>query len=130
MMRCRRSSQYMRDPGGTEAKINSPRVQRVLVELTVRSGPLPALCGALRPPRSRRGCLRTRMGQGAMGLIPTWSPTKTPMNTQCRRLSTVNARSKDVAAKPTYRDALKRGQRCIISADSLNEPNWETGKNE
>ncbi|RYH63228.1 MAG: DUF159 family protein [Alcaligenaceae bacterium] len=68
--------------------------------------------------------------EGQWGLIPPCSLTKTPTNTQGRRLSTVNARSEEVAAKPTYRDAWKRGQRCIIPAASFDEPNWETGKNE
>lgn len=29
---------------------------------------------------------------------------------------------------PTYRDASKYGDRCLISGLSYNEPYWETGK--
>ncbi|RYF72510.1 MAG: DUF159 family protein [Comamonadaceae bacterium] len=68
--------------------------------------------------------------EGQWGLIPPWSPTRVPTNSQGRRLSTVNARSEEVLSKPTYRDAWKRGQRCIIPAASFDEPNWESGKNQ
>jgi hypothetical protein len=30
---------------------------------------------------------------------------------------------------PTYKDAWVRGKRCVIPAASLDEPNWETGRN-
>lgn len=41
---------------------------------------------------------------------------------------TYNARSETVASKPSFRDAWKRGQRCIIPAEKIYEPNYETGK--
>lgn len=41
---------------------------------------------------------------------------------------TYNARSETVHAKPSFRDAWKHGQRCIIPADHIYEPNWESGK--
>lgn len=46
------------------------------------------------------------------------------------RIMTNNARSESVATKPTYRGPWARGQRCLISAESFLEPNWESGKNE
>lgn len=60
---------------------------------------------------------------GQWGLIPWFA--KTPKLTY----STNNARSEELAAKATFRDPWKRGQRCIIPAVSFDEPNWETGKN-
>ncbi len=60
---------------------------------------------------------------GSWGLIPPWS--KTPKLTY----STNNCRSEEAPAKPTFRDAWRRGQRCIIPALSFDEPCWETGKN-
>lgn len=42
---------------------------------------------------------------------------------------TVNARSDTVGEKPTYRGAWRAGQRCLIPASWIYEPNWETGKN-
>lgn len=59
---------------------------------------------------------------GTWGLIPAWS--KTPRLTY----STCNCRSEEAAAKPTFADAWRKGQRCIIPALSFDEPCWETGK--
>jgi putative SOS response-associated peptidase YedK len=39
-----------------------------------------------------------------------------------------NARTETVATKPSFRDAWRRGQRCIIPADVFFEPNYESGK--
>jgi len=60
---------------------------------------------------------------GRWGLIPHFA--KSPDI----RYSTNNARSEELAAKPTYRTPWARRQRCIIPALSFDEPNWETGKN-
>lgn len=60
---------------------------------------------------------------GQWGLIPFFA--KTPKLTY----QTNNARSEELAAKATFRDPWKRGQRCIIPALSFDEPNWESGKN-
>lgn len=60
---------------------------------------------------------------GRWGLIPHFA--KSPDI----RYSTNNARSEELAAKPTYRTSWARGQRCIIPALSFDEPNWETGRN-
>ena len=59
---------------------------------------------------------------GSFGLIPHWATdTKIARNTY-------NARSETVAEKPSYRDAWKSGQRCIIPADAIYEPDWRSGK--
>jgi putative SOS response-associated peptidase YedK len=60
---------------------------------------------------------------GRWGLIPPFAKTADI------RYSTNNARSEEVSSKPSYRDAWKKGQRCIIPASSFDEPCWETGKN-
>jgi putative SOS response-associated peptidase YedK len=39
-----------------------------------------------------------------------------------------NARIETVASSPAFRDAWKRGQRCLIPGLWLQEPNWESGK--
>lgn len=41
---------------------------------------------------------------------------------------TYNARTETVAEKPSFRQAWKAGQRCIIPAERIFEPCWETGK--
>jgi putative SOS response-associated peptidase YedK len=61
---------------------------------------------------------------GQWGLIPWFA--KTPKLT----FSTNNARSEELAAKATFKDPWKRGQRCIIPATSFDDPNWESGKNQ
>lgn len=60
---------------------------------------------------------------GTWGLIPSWS------NTAILKYATGNCRSEEMAAKPTFRDAWRQGQRCIIPALSFDEPCWETGQN-
>lgn len=60
---------------------------------------------------------------GQWALIPWFARERT------LKYSTNNARSEELASKASYRDPWKRAQRCIIPADSFDEPNWETGKN-
>jgi putative SOS response-associated peptidase YedK len=60
---------------------------------------------------------------GQWGLIPWFA--KTPKLTY----STNNARSEELAAKATFKHPWARGQRCIIPAQTFDEPNWESGKN-
>ena len=60
---------------------------------------------------------------GQWSLIPWFA--KSPKLT----FSTNNARSEELAPKATFKHPWERGQRCILPADSFDEPNWETGKN-
>jgi putative SOS response-associated peptidase YedK len=59
---------------------------------------------------------------GRFGLIPHWA-TDTKLTK-----STYNARSETVAEKPSFRDAWKRAQHCIIPAEAIYEPDWRSGK--
>ena len=59
---------------------------------------------------------------GLYGLVPHWSRD----TTICRH--TYNARSETVAVKPSFRDAWRKGHRCIIAADAFFEPDWRSGK--
>lgn len=58
---------------------------------------------------------------GAFGLLPHFAKEVA----FGRR--TYNARSETVATLPSYRDAWRRGQRCIVPAEAIFEPNYETG---
>lgn len=59
---------------------------------------------------------------GSFGLIPHWADdTKIARNTY-------NARSESVASKPSFRDAWRRAQHCIIPAQAIFEPDWSGGK--
>jgi putative SOS response-associated peptidase YedK len=59
---------------------------------------------------------------GSFGLIPAWS-----RDTKIAR-HTYNARSETVAEKPSFRDAWRRAQHCIIPVDAFFEPDWRSGK--
>jgi len=59
---------------------------------------------------------------GVFGLIPHWAT-----DTKITR-STYNARSETVASKPSFRDAWRKAQHCIIPADAIYEPDWRSGK--
>ncbi|MBY4594153.1 SOS response-associated peptidase family protein [Ottowia caeni] len=55
---------------------------------------------------------------GQWGLIPPFAKAaKLPYSTN-------NARSEEVATKPSYRTAWAKGQRCIIPATDFDEPYW------
>ncbi|MGE4240773.1 SOS response-associated peptidase [Ramlibacter sp.] len=41
---------------------------------------------------------------------------------------TYNARSETVRVLPSFKEAWAKGWRCIIPAESIYEPNWETGQ--
>lgn len=59
---------------------------------------------------------------GLFGMVPHWS-----QDTKIAR-HTYNARSETVSEKPSFREAWKRGQSCIIPADAIFEPDWRSGK--
>lgn len=61
---------------------------------------------------------------GSWGLIPPYSKSRVPLLPNGRPLSTNNARRERMTTAPTYRDAWKRGQRCLIPAISYDEPYW------
>jgi len=59
---------------------------------------------------------------GLFGLLPHWAKdAKLARNT-------FNARSETVHEKPSFRDAWRRHQHCIIGADAIFEPDWRSGK--
>jgi len=59
---------------------------------------------------------------GMFGLVPHWS-----QDTNISK-HTYNARSETVAEKPSFRDAWRKGQHCIIPAEAFFEPDWRSGK--
>ena len=70
-----------------------------------------------------------RIVVGQWGLIPPGSRTCVPQRANGTRLSTNNCRNETMATAWTFRDAWARGQRCLIPADSFDEPNWTSGRN-
>jgi putative SOS response-associated peptidase YedK len=59
---------------------------------------------------------------GLFGLVPHWAKEAT----FGRR--TYNARTETVHEKPTFRDAWRKSQHCIIPAAAIYEPDWRSGK--
>ena len=59
---------------------------------------------------------------GSFGLIPHWAK-----DTKVAR-HTYNARSETVAEKPSFRDACRKAQHCIVPVQSFFEPDWRSGK--
>lgn len=59
---------------------------------------------------------------GLFGLVPHWST-----DIKIAR-HTFNARSETASQKPSFREAWKKAQRCIIPADAIYEPDWRSGK--
>ena len=63
---------------------------------------------------------RRTMDLAMFGLVPHWADS-----TLARR--TYNARSETVASKPSFRDANRHGRFCVIPAQVIYEPNYESG---
>ena len=59
---------------------------------------------------------------GMFGLLPFWAKDAGLAK------RTYNARSETAAEKPSFRDAWKRAQHCIIPAAAIYEPDWRSGK--
>ena len=58
---------------------------------------------------------------GRWGLIPHWAKDDKVRNT-------FNARSETIDSKPSFRDAWRKAQRCVIPAMAVYEPDWRSGK--
>jgi putative SOS response-associated peptidase YedK len=72
--------------------------------------------------RAEDGSGHRRVDDGAFGLLPYFAKEL------IYGRKTYNARSETVATLPSFRDAWKRGQRCVIPAEGIYEPNYDTGK--
>ena len=55
------------------------------------------------------------------GMVPHWADLKLARQTY-------NSRSETTAAKPSFRNAWRQRQFCVIPAASIYEPNYETGR--
>ncbi|WP_186224553.1 SOS response-associated peptidase [Burkholderia gladioli] len=67
-------------------------------------------------------------GDGAEAVLANFGMIPKAHQPPGKRYMTVNARSETVGEKPAYRAAWRAGQRCLIPAAWIYEPNWETGK--
>ncbi|KVT68941.1 SOS response-associated peptidase [Burkholderia ubonensis] len=67
-------------------------------------------------------------GDAAAAAIANFGMIPKDHQPQGKKYLTVNARAETVGEKPAYRTAWRAGQRCLIPARWIYEPNWETGK--
>jgi putative SOS response-associated peptidase YedK len=78
------------------------------------------------------GLILQRGADGLQPILAQWGmvvPGSRTRRPESRAILTNNARAETIASRPTYRDAWRRGQRCLIPCAWYQEPNWETGKN-
>lgn len=66
---------------------------------------------------------RRELVAGQWGLIP-WFASSPKLD-----YATINARAEEAAVKRSFKEPWLRGQRCVIPAESFDEPNWESGRN-
>lgn len=59
---------------------------------------------------------------GQFGLLPFWAKEL------AFGRKTYNARSETAHEKPSFKDSWAKGRRCIVPAEAIFEPNWDTGK--
>lgn len=77
----------------------------------------------IRKPRADAGYGERSAALAMFGMVPHWAETKLARQTY-------NARSETVAQKPSFRNAFKRAQFCIVPAEVIFEPSYESGKAE
>ena len=79
------------------------------------------LAPIIRKPRPDAGVGERATVSAVFGMVPHWAELKLSR-------STYNARSETVASKPSFRNAWRHGQFCIVPASVIYEPNYESGK--
>lgn len=65
---------------------------------------------------------------GQWGMIPPYSNSRIPKLKNGRPMSTNNARCERMATAPTFRGAWSAGRRCLIPAESYDEPYYPDDK--
>jgi putative SOS response-associated peptidase YedK len=79
------------------------------------------LAPIVRPKRTHGDALE--VAAACFGMVPHWADLKLAR-------STYNARSETVAAKPSFRNAWKNKQFCLVPAEHIFEPSYASGKAE
>lgn len=93
------------------------------VDAPAQPTPAEAYPGYLAPivRLSEDGAEQIECVAACFGLVPSWAELKLARHTY-------NARSETVGSKPSFRQAYKKHQFCIIPADAIFEPSYETGR--
>ena len=80
-----------------------------------------SLATIIRLPRADARPGELQAVAACFGMVPHWADLKLAR-------STYNARTETVASKPSFRHAYRQRQFCVIPANAIYEPNYETGK--
>lgn len=80
-------------------------------------------------PRAQGPFIRIGKSGGAELVVGRWGLIPWFAKSAAISFATNNARFEEIRGKASYKEAWARGQRCIIPAESFDEPCWETGKN-
>lgn len=76
--------------------------------------------GSLAPIVRRAATGQLEVVSAMFGMVPHWADLKLARQTY-------NSRTETTATKPSFRNAWKRRQFCIVPAESIYEPCYETG---
>jgi len=112
-------------PSKLDAISQHRSLERALFDLRVESFDYPAesfpgyMAPILREAHDQAGVVE--VAPAMFGMVPHWADPKLARQTY-------NARTETVATKPSFRNAWKRNQFCIVPADNFYEPSYETGK--
>jgi len=69
----------------------------------------------------------SRLGR-RQSIMARWGLIAASAKSLNSKLSTFNARSESVATSPTFGGAWAKGQRCIVPAEAVYEPDWRSGR--
>ena len=105
-------------PSKREAFSHHYGLERAIFDLPPESFP-GYLSPILRESRELAG--QAECVPAVFGMVPHWADMKLSRQTY-------NARTETVATKPSFRNAWKRNQFCIVPAENFFEPNYESGK--
>ena len=75
----------------------------------------------IRKPRAQASFGERSAALAMFGMVPHWAEKKLARHTY-------NARSETLAVKPSFRNAFKLAQFCVVPAEAIFEPCYETGK--
>lgn len=86
--------------------------------------------GAAMHPRAPGVFLRPgRVAAGPEAVLGRWGLVPSFARSADVRFATYNARFEELLDKPSYRQPWLRAQRCLVPAESFDEPCWESGRN-
>lgn len=73
--------------------------------------------------------IRLKLARSPAGCV--WADSELGQNDMFARHTfnaRFNARSETATTLPSFRNAWRKGHKCIIAADAIDEPDWHTGK--